>query len=285
MHAFCRCSARFLGALLFALWLYGQAVGLSEAAPAASASSKETPLAVAAPRPTPAPASGQPVEKLEWRSLSTLGDLIDLSKRCCYDLLDRARSASSVERGRIAVEAARAVEAVSSRLKQIDFQLKSAESHWTWLAVTEAQLEESSGRREKFIVDPPVDNASAVAFSCKGKSVRVESVKVIDSAGGSTVFPLGREFSSRQKAHEACYLYYPSSVSTIIVEYGNPGGVNTRLNVWTGVTDLPEYAKEAIYWLRLALQELQQANLEKASDRIKQAIVKVTLYRESRNRL
>ena len=49
------------------------------------------------------------------------------------------------------------------------------------------------------------------------------------------------------------------------------------------MTDLPEYAKEAAFWYKQALARLKDSDSEKAAEYLRNAIVKVYLYRKSRN--
>lgn len=173
------------------------------------------------------------------------------------------------------------IDAILEHLAEIDATMQAPLSHWTWTSVGRVPLEDEKDQ-EKFVIDPPLENGSAIAFQCHQGRVRIESIKVIDANGISTVFNVERSFDEDQKQKEVLYMYYPTAISTIIVSYASERDARQRLNVWAGVTDLPEFAKEATYWFTLARNELRLGESAKATERLKNAAVKLYLFRFSR---
>lgn len=166
-------------------------------------------------------------------------------------------------------------------LLEIDQKMQAPPSHWTWKPIPRVPLEDEKDQ-EKFVIDPPIENGSAIAFQCRDGKVRIQSIKVVDANGISTIFTIEKMLEEKDRQREVRYLHYPTSISTLIVAYATEKDAKGRLNVWGGVTDLPEYAKEAMYWYRLARNDLLQGQTDKAPERLKQAAVKLYLFKLSR---
>lgn len=235
-----------------------------------SASLAAQALAAAAPSAS-APAQSVPASQPQ---VVNLADLFGAT-RAVIDLVETGQGEERL------VKALASVDAIMARLGAVDQALPSDQSHWTWAPAEQIPLEDEP-LQEKFLIDPPLENASAISFHVNDDRVRIESIKVIDAHGISTVFSIQRPYDEDMEQRAVRFMYYPTPVSTIIVTYAAEEDARKRLNVWAGVTDLPEYAKESLYYLALARRELRQGEVAKASEHLKKAARGMYLYRISR---
>ncbi len=209
--------------------------------------------------------------------------VIDISKQCLA-LLDERSAAAPKDR---AAKAAEGLEIAVDTLQKMVRGLQSQEGykeHWRWAPASLTEFVEPNPFEQKFVIDPPLANASAVAIKCERKNATIAFIRVIDARGAVTNIPVNKEITDLHVNPLVRYLHYPAEVSTVIVGFSESMKDRDRLRVGVGVTDLPEFGQEAVYWLRLALQDLKRVDLSQASEHIKQAIMKVYLYRKSRNR-
>ncbi len=234
--------------------------------------SAATPAPTSAPVVTPAPLLSS-LSAQQQKSL-TLLDLIAATRR----IVDQLEAGENVPLNVRLADATRELDAAVKIFRAMDEALNSNASHWTWTPMQRIALEEAN--EEKFQIDPPLANGAAIAFSCNRK-VRIESIKVLDASGISTVFPINATFG-RDAKREIKYLYYPTAISNVIISYRAASDAGGNVSVFGGVTDLPEYGKEALYWFVMARNQLAANDAAKAAEYLKLSIKNAYLFRLSR---
>lgn len=171
---------------------------------------------------------------------------------------------------------------IGSVINYLSFRddLHTSLANYTWTALGNAKVENSTRDRDELSFDPPVKRVSALTFEAVGGDLRVQKLWVYDEFDRlrdefdyeaeprvvrsdlprRQVFHLWRRTTIKRVEWEA---------SRLAVNERSP--VSPRLILLGGITDRPEHVKTALYQLMLAQTALQEANRKQATETLARA--------------
>jgi hypothetical protein len=164
-----------------------------------------------------------------------------------------------------------AIASVIDYMKIVDDR-NSSQENYRWYSVGRQKVSRGGVDEDTFLVEPPLRRVSAISFAAERGDITVHRMTVSDAQGNETKFTIERLVRADFPRKEVCFLYYQQSVKQIVLYYStNEREAGPRLRVYCGVTPLPEYAKEAIYFLTVAKKEIAQDQLAGAVDNLRKA--------------
>ncbi len=208
----------------------------------------------------------------------SLNDSIRLMRRC-IDLLEQNND-QFVE---LRKEKARdALADVIEYVKTVD-QAHSLLAHYKWYYIGRNKVSLGDEIDEDtYDVEPLLKGASAISFSATRGDVYVHRMKVIDAHGAETNFKIDKWIDSGLPRREICYLFFQTDIARIIMDYSAKKNESPRLSVYVGVTPMPEYAKEAIYYLAAARKATESGNFPEAIENIRRGWMRLLNYKLAR---
>jgi hypothetical protein len=205
----------------------------------------------------------------------SINDSIRLLRRC-IGLLEQNRN-EFVELRKEKVRDA--LTDVIEYIKTVD-QEHSLLAHYKWYFVGRNKV--SLGEQideDVYEVEPVLKGASAISFSAERGDVYVRRMKVLDANGAETNFKIDKWIDSGLPRKEICYLFFQTDIARIIVSYSARKNEGPRLSLYGGVTPMPEYAKEAIYYLAAARKATEQGNFSEATENIRRGWMRLLNYK------
>jgi hypothetical protein len=150
---------------------------------------------------------------------------------------------------------------VTDYMKIIDDRHSTLENY-RWYFVGKQKVSHGGIDEDTYVVEPPLRRVSAISFVAERGDVTIHRMTVNDVKGNQTKFTIERLIRADLPRKEVCFLYYQQSVAQVTLYYStNDETVDPRVKVYCGVTPVPEYAKEAIYYLTLAKKELAEDHI------------------------
>ncbi len=208
----------------------------------------------------------------------SLNDSIRLMRRC-IDLLEQNNDQFMELRKETARDA---LADVIEYVKTVD-HAHSLLTHYKWYYIGRNKV--SLGEEideDTYNVKPLLKGASAISFSATRGDVYVNRMKVIDAHGAETNFKIDKWIDSGLPRREICYLFFQTDIARIIMDYSAKKNESPRLSVYGGVTPMPEYAKEAIYYLAAARKATETGNFPEAIENIKRGWMRLLNYKRAR---
>ncbi len=208
----------------------------------------------------------------------SLNDSIHLMRRC-VDLLEQNNDQfMELRKEKVRDALADVIEYV----KTVD-HAHSLLTHYKWYYIGRNKV--SLGEEideDTYYIEPLLKGASAISFSATRGDVYVRRMKVIDANGAETNFKIDKWIDSGLPRREICYLFFQTDIARIIVDYSAKKNEGPRLSVYVGVTPMPEYAKEAIYYLAAARKATEKGNFPEAIENIKRGWMRLLNYKLAR---
>jgi hypothetical protein len=198
----------------------------------------------------------------EFNFLPPLGldDAMKLIGRCIYFLDDVDEKFLDYKKQRVT----EALTLVIDYMKLVDERHSTLEKY-RWYFVGKNKVSRPGIDEDVFEVFPPLQGVSAISFVADRGDVHVHRMTVTDTEGNETKFTIERRVREDLPRKEVCFLYYQQEVKKITLYYSTKEKeVGPRLRVYCGVTPMPEYAKEAIYFLTRAKLEISQNNIKQS---------------------
>lgn len=171
---------------------------------------------------------------------------------------------------------------IGSVINYLSFRddLHTSLANYTWQALGNAKVENSTRDRDELSFEPPVKRVSALTFEAVGGDLMVQRLRVYDEFDRlrdefdyeaeprvvrsdlprRQVFHLWRRTTIKRVEWEA------SRLST-----NEQSGLSPRLILLGGTTDRPEHVKTAIFQLTLAQTALQEKNKKAAAEGLARA--------------
>jgi hypothetical protein len=208
----------------------------------------------------------------------SINDSIRLMRRC-INLLEQSKDQFlELRKEKVRDALADVIEYV----KTVD-QAHSLLAHYKWYFVGRNKVSRGEEIDEDtYNIEPLLKGASAISFAAERGDVYVHRMKVIDAHGAETNFKIDKWIDSGLPRREICYLFFQTDIAQIIMDFSARANEGPRLAVYVGVTPMPEYAKEAIYYLAAARKATEQGNFPEAIDNIKRGWMRLLNYKLAR---
>lgn len=126
-------------------------------------------------------------------------------------------------------------------------------------------------QEETFKPKPIIKNVTAISFEAEKENVHIYYMKVIDLENITTSFKIDKWILKNVPRKEVCFLYFPTTIKEILINYSTKSDTWARLRVYAGVTDRPEFGKAALYYLASAKREIESGAFEKAKINLQKA--------------
>jgi len=127
---------------------------------------------------------------------------------------------------------------------------------------------------------PVIRNVSAISFEAEKADVNIHYMKVKDLEGNTTSFKVNKCIIAGLPRKEVCFLYFPTTIKQIVVDYSTKAKGKARLTLYAGVTDRPENGKASLYYLSRGKNEIENDNFENAKNdliKAKEYLIKFNL--------
>ena len=145
---------------------------------------------------------------------------------------------------------------------------------YKWYFIGKNQEMRETMEEVVFKPTPVIRNVSAISFEAEKADVNIHFMKVTDLEGNTTSFKVDKCILNGLPRKEVCFLYFPTTIKQIVVDYSTKSKGKSRLTVYAGVTDRPEYGKAALYYLSRGRKEIENDAFENA----KKDLVKAREY-------
>lgn len=136
--------------------------------------------------------------------------------------------------------------------------------YYKWYYIGYQRVEGETIEEKTYKPQPPIRNVSAISFEASGGNVQVHFVKVVDINDKVSNFNVNKWIWDGLPHKEICYLYFPTTIKSVIVDYSAKPNTRARLTVFAGVTDRPEHGKAALYYLSRAAKSVEAENFAQA---------------------
>lgn len=169
-------------------------------------------------------------------------------------------------------------------IKQVDDR-HSLLPYYRWYTVGEKRVSVGVLDEDNYELDPIHYGVSALSFVALRGDVYVQNISVIDKSNSETRFNVNRWVRVDFPRKEVCYLYFPTDIRKIIIRYTGEQGLPEmpKLQVFSGVTNIPEHGKAALYYLSRARQLLaSNAEFPETVDALTAAIDVLIKFKNSR---
>ena len=208
----------------------------------------------------------------------SLNDSIRLIRRCIQLLEENKDHFVELRKEKVREALADVIEYI----KTVD-HAHSLLTHYKWYYIGRNKVSRGEEIDEDtYNVKPLLKGASAISFSATRGDVYVHRMKVIDAHGAETNFKIDKWIDSGLPRREICYLFFQTDIARIIMDYSAKKNEGPRLSVYVGVTPMPEYAKEAIYYLAAARKATEKGNFTEAIENIKRGWMRLLNYKLAR---
>lgn len=134
-------------------------------------------------------------------------------------------------------------------------------------------------------INPPIKHINAISFTASNNLVHIIKIKIADSNNTTSEFKIDKWISNQLPGKQVCFLPIRQNIARIEIEYASKPGEaakNPQVAVYAGVTRYPEFAKRAIYYLRLARHDIESNDLKNVLDRIYRAKSSLNKYKATR---
>ncbi len=170
-----------------------------------------------------------------------------------------------------------------SDLVQLMDDRNSSLLNYRWYYIGYHRVEDPALEEDHFDVQPPLHNVSGISFEADINNVNLQYMKVIDLHNQITEFRIDKWIIAGLPRKEVCYLYFPSTIREIIIGHSVKPEKRARLRVFLGVTDQPEYAKAAMFYLARARSGILANKFKEARTDLEKARENLILFnRQSR---
>ena len=142
---------------------------------------------------------------------------------------------------------------------------------YRWYYIGKHRVEGATIEEETFTPRPLVKNVSAVSFEALNADIFIHYMKVIGVNDHVVDFKINKWIYDGLPRKEVCFLYFPTTVKKIIIDYATKPETKARLKVYVGVTDHPEHGKAALYYLSHARKNVEQDAFDKALEDLQKA--------------
>ncbi|MBN1901365.1 hypothetical protein JW926_08600 [Candidatus Sumerlaeota bacterium] len=122
-----------------------------------------------------------------------------------------------------------------------------------------------------FKPQPILKNVTAISFEAEREDVHIHFMKVTDLEDAATSFKIDKWILKNVPRKEVCFLYFPTTIKQILLDYSTKTDAWGRISVYAGVTDRPEFGKAALYYLTTARKEIEGGSFEKAKMNLQKA--------------
>ena len=139
---------------------------------------------------------------------------------------------------------------------------------YRWYYVARERVSDKAMEEDVFRPRPVIKNVSALSFEAEGEDVLVHFMKVKDMKGKVTTFKIDKWIIEGLPRKEICYLYFPTTIKEIVMDYSTRPDSRAHLRLYAGVSDRPEHGKASIYYLKQAEKNIEQNNFEKARENL-----------------
>jgi hypothetical protein len=126
-------------------------------------------------------------------------------------------------------------------------------------------------QEEIFKPQPILKNVTAISFEAEREDVHIHYMKVIDLDDTATNFKIDKWILKNVPRKEVCFLYFPTTIKQILLDYSTRTETWARIRVYAGVTDRPEFGKAALYYLASARKEIEGGSFDKAKTNLLKA--------------
>lgn len=172
---------------------------------------------------------------------------------------------------------------IGSVINYLSFRddLHTSLANYTWTALGNAKVENSTRDKDELSFEPPVKRVSALTFEAVGGDLRVQKLWVYDEFDR-----LRDEFDYEDEPRvvrsdlprrQVFHLWRRTTIKRVEWEasrlsVNERSGVSPRLILLGGITDKPERVKTALYQLMLAQKALIEKNRKQTAEALANAV-------------
>jgi hypothetical protein len=181
-------------------------------------------------------------------------------------------------------KAAEAIQVIIDYIRLVDDRHSSL-PYYRWYLIDERRVTPGGIDEDKFKVERILEKASAVSFVAFKGDVFVHNIKVVDNKEKEVNFKINRWVRVGLPRKEVCFLYFPMNISMVVVNYSAEETIEgpPDMQVYGGVTTLPEHGKVSLYYLTRARQNLiQNGKFENSIKDLREAITNLIRFKNSR---
>lgn len=205
-----------------------------------------------------------------------------LMLREAIETLERGRGSLSVKGRARYVD--RVLHIITAYVDEVDRSYPTL-PYYTWERIAAEKVPPAGW--DTMVLKPrkPLANTTAVALRVRHGDVKVRKIVVIDKA--KTRWEFNRELTvdSEQKRPEVFYLPMPTFLAEIHIDCQRLDKIDSgrpRLYVHAGHSKVPEWAKQAIFKMKVGREALKESKLGEASSSLRQAYTMLERYQKDR---
>ncbi|MFH0794568.1 MAG: hypothetical protein V2A74_11115 [bacterium] len=208
----------------------------------------------------------------------SISNSIDILK-LCSELLD-PQGAEFKDYRR--ANANKAIQIVIAYVQSVDKSRPNLSSY-RWYFLGEQNVSDQGDDEDTFRAKPPIARVMALAVEAQRSDAFIHEMLVVDMNNDEILFTPDKWIEADLPRREVFYLYYPVHFKEVRLRYAHTTpNTNPRVLVYAGVTSVPEYAKEAIYYLEAAIKANERYEFEGSRKLLKQAMLKLLNYKWNR---
>lgn len=134
---------------------------------------------------------------------------------------------------------------------------------YRWYYIGRNRVEGDQIQEKIFKPQPIMKNVTAISFEAEKEDVHIHYMKVIDLDNTTTNFKIDKWILKNVPRKEVCFLYFPTTIKQILLDYSTRSETSARIRVYAGVTNRPEFGKAALYYLTTARKEIEGGSFDK----------------------
>jgi len=167
-------------------------------------------------------------------------------------------------------KAATLLNLISSHVKITDDRLSSL-LFYRWYYIGTHRVDTVTIDEDIFLPQPPLRNVSAISFEATGSDVLIHYMKVVDINNHVAEFNLKKWILAGLPRKEVCFLYFPTTIKRIVMDYSTKPDSRARMKLFAGVTDQPEYGKASLYYLSTSRRQVETGDFKGAKENLRKA--------------
>ncbi len=160
---------------------------------------------------------------------------------------------------------------ISDYVKLADDRVSSLPSY-RWYYIGRHRVTSESVEEDIFTPLPVLQDVSAISFEATKADVLIHYMKVIDIRDNETNFKINKWIIAGLPRKEVCFLYFPTAIKRIVLDYATRANSWARLKVYVGVTDYPECGKASLYYLSRAKKAIVSDQFPEAVSNLNNAL-------------
>jgi len=143
--------------------------------------------------------------------------------------------------------------------------------YYRWYNLGQHKVSDDDIEEDIYKPQPPIRNVSALSFEATGADVFVHHMKVVDIQNNAIRFNINKWIIDGLPHKEVCYLYFPTTIKSIILDHSTKKKAKAHLKVFAGITDRTEYGKAALYYLTRGRKAVESDSFADAVTELKSA--------------